>query len=64
MQVADRCPGCDIRSLDLSLGAFEYFADPGVGWFADGYTSNITWSWVEGSGAVAQVPVTPYEGHD
>ena len=63
VQVADRCPGCDLRSLDLSLGAFEWFADAGVGWFADGYTQNITWSWVTGSGAVPQVPVTPYQGH-
>jgi hypothetical protein len=52
VKVADRCPGCDIRSLDMSAGAFEHFATLDVGLLGmDSYTGNITWSWVEGSGA-------------
>lgn len=58
VEVADMCPSCDVRSLDMSKGVFEHFADLGVGWLADGYTSNITWSWVEGIGALPSLPVS------
>ena len=58
VEVADECPSCDMRSLDMSKGVFEYFADLGVGWLADGYTSNITWSWVESIGTLPELTVT------
>lgn len=59
VEVADRCPGCDVRSLDMSVGTFEHFATLGVGLLGkDSYTGNISWSWVEGSGPLSQVPVT------
>ena len=59
VEVADECPGCDIRSLDMSAGAFEHFAALDVGLLGmDSYTGNITWSWVEGTGALPQVPVS------
>ncbi len=59
VEVADSCPGCDIRSLDMSIGVFEHFAGLDVGLLGmDSYTGNISWSWVEGSGPLAQVPVS------
>lgn len=57
-EVTDRCPGCAVRSLDLSLGAFEHFAFTSVGLLGmDTYTGNITWSWVEGTGRLPEIPV-------
>lgn len=51
VEVTDRCPGCAVRSLDLSKGAFHFFADYSVGLLGmDSYTGNITWSWTEGTG--------------
>lgn len=58
VEVTDRCPSCSVRSLDLSKGAFQYFADLDVGLFGgDNYTPNITWSWTTGSGRLTQLPV-------
>jgi hypothetical protein len=58
-EVADTCPGCDIRSLDMSRGLFEQFATLDVGLLGmDSYTGNITWSWVPGTGSLPQVPVS------
>lgn len=60
VEATDRCPGCAVRSLDLSKGAFEYFADLGVGLLGmDDYTGNITWSWTSGTGRLPQLPYTP-----
>ena len=43
----------------MSIGVFEHFAGLGVGLLGmDSYTGNISWSWVEGSGPLAQVPVS------
>lgn len=59
-RVADRCPGCAVRSLDMSKGLFESFATLDVGLLGmDSYTGNITWSWVEGQGALPSLPFTP-----
>lgn len=42
----------DVPDADMSAGAFEHFATLDVGLLGmDSYTGNITWSWVEGSGA-------------
>ena len=58
VEVVDRCESCAERSLDLSRGAFEHFASLDVGLFGgDDYTPQIVWSWVEGSGPLAQVNV-------
>jgi hypothetical protein len=58
-EVADRCPGCAVRSLDFSVGLFEHFATLDVGLLGmDSYTGNISWSWVEGTGGLAQLPVS------
>lgn len=59
VEATDRCPGCAVRSLDMSKGAFEYFADLGVGLLGmDDYTKNITWSWTSGTGRLPQLPFT------
>lgn len=59
-EVADTCPGCALRSLDMSKGLFEQFATLDVGLLGmDSYTGNITWSWVEGSGALPAFSYTP-----
>jgi hypothetical protein len=55
-EVADRCPGCAVRSLDFTVGLFEHFADLDVGLLGmDTYTGNISWSWAEGTGAAGAV---------
>jgi expansin (peptidoglycan-binding protein) len=57
VQVTDRCPGCSERSLDLSPSAFEALAPLGLGRMADGYTQNLQWSWVQGSGRLPELPL-------
>lgn len=39
---ADRCPGCDRDSLDLSPTAFKALADP-----AEGRLSDATWKFID-----------------
>ena len=59
-EVADTCPGCAVRSLDMSKGLFELLATLDVGLLGlDSYTKNITWKLVEGSGALPALPFTP-----
>jgi hypothetical protein len=56
-EVSDRCPGCAVRSLDMSKGLFHEFADYSVGLLGmDDYTGNITWSWAPGTGRLPEVP--------
>ena len=44
----------------MSKGLFEQFATLDVGLLGmDSYTKNITWKWVEGSGALPALPFTP-----
>ena len=58
-EVTDMCPGCDVRSLDMSKGLFEQFATLDVGLLGmASYTGNITWSWVQGSGSLPALPVS------
>jgi len=59
VEVTDRCPGCAVRSLDMSKGAFEHFAPLSVGLLGmDSYTGNITWSWTSGTGRLPELPYT------
>ena len=58
-EVADSCPGCAERSLDMSEGLFEAFASLDVGLLGgDNYTPPITWKWVEGTGGLPALPVS------
>lgn len=45
VRIADECPGCDKRHLDLSPSAFTALAAESVGMM------DVTWEWVEGPDA-------------